>query len=679
MNDWPPFSFIDEVDLPQGISADATDALNERLGGVLRLVPGPWKKHLQDLEEGRLDALFDLTPNKAREEIYGFTNPYLTIPHVIVAKKDGPYFASEVDLNGKTLALERGFGSVKRFRENWPQVKVVEYDDTSAALDAVARGEADAYAGNRAVAAYIMEREVIVNLKMHGRLDIKGSVLAIGTRKDWPLLTGVLQKALDDISREERRAIVRKWVSTPEDDKETAAIDLTAEEKAWLDAHKKIRVMVGTWPPFHYVEDGEPKGLAIDYVTTVLDRLGLKYELKPILRTEALAGISNLEKIDLLPTIARNPEREKLVKFTNDYLRFPSVIFGQKDADFAGSLKDFYGRTVAVEKNFIAHKRLERDHPQIKLLIAKTSRDAVEAVSLGKADAYVGNLASGSYLIEKFGFANVKVAAPSGYPDNIQAMGVRKDWPELAGMIDKVLASMSEEDHNRLRNKALGVRFEFGVDTVFITKVALLIGGVVGAIFVVFIAWNRGLGKEIAERKRAEGELAEKEAQLRNALESMSGGLMMVDKDLIVRVINDKIVKWYDISEDVAKPGVPLRELIRIRAERGDYGPGDCEKLVVQRLQDYAQRTIMRSEDRMQDGRIIEMIRAPTDDGGVVIACSDITERKHAEVELHENLEELEKFNRLAVGRELRMIDLKQEINGLLQEYGKEPAYEIVE
>ena len=326
MNDWPPFSFIDEADLPQGISAGATDALNERLGGVLSLVPGPWKQHLKDLEEGRLDALFDLTPTKAREEIYGFTKPYLTIPHVIVAKKDGPYFASEVDLNGKTLALERGFGSVKRFRENWPQVKVVEYDDTSAALDAVARGEADAYAGNRAVAAYIMEREVIVTLKMHSRLDIKGSVLAIGTRKDWPLLTGILQNALDDISREERRAIVRKWVSTPEDDKEMTAINLTAEEKAWLDANKKIRVMVGTWPPFHFVEDGEPKGLAIDYVTTVLDRLGLKYELKPILWAEALAGISNLEKIDLLPTIARNPEREKLVKFTTDYLRFPSVI-----------------------------------------------------------------------------------------------------------------------------------------------------------------------------------------------------------------------------------------------------------------------------------------------------------------------------------------------------------------
>jgi PAS domain-containing protein len=385
-------------------------------------------------------------------------------------------------------------------------------------------------------------------------------------------------------------------------------------------------------------------------------------------------------------------------------------------------------------------------------------------------------------------------------------MGVRKDWPELAGMIDKVLASMSEAEHKELRNKALSVRFEFGVDAEFVTKVALLTGGIVVAIIIVFVAWTRGLGKEIAERKQAEGELAEKEAQMRNALEGMSGGLMMTDKDLTIRVINDKIVDWYDMPKDLAKPGMPLRDLIKIRAGRGDYGPGDAEELTTQRLRDYMDGTAKRTEDRMPDGRILELIRSPTDDGGTVIVCNDITEQKkaeeelaekeaqvatalasmsgglfmidkdfnikvvnekiiewydlpdgvgrpgtplrdflsvranrgeygpgdpeelierrlegyrdrsiqriedhvpggrvlevlrsptddggmvvvcnditeskHAEENLRENLDELEKFNSLAVGRELRMIDLKQEVNDLLKALGKDSEYEIVE
>ncbi|MBW2737702.1 MAG: PAS domain S-box protein [Deltaproteobacteria bacterium] len=56
----------------------------------------------------------------------------------------------------------------------------------------------------------------------------------------------------------------------------------------------------------------------------------------------------------------------------------------------------------------------------------------------------------------------------------------------------------------------------------------------------------------------------------------------------------------------------------------------------------------------------------------------DITERKAAEEEIKKKTDELEKFNRLAVGRELKMIKLKKEINALLEKSGKEPGYKIV-
>ena len=66
-----------------------------------------------------------------------------------------------------------------------------------------------------------------------------------------------------------------------------------------------------------------------------------------------------------------------------------------------------------METNFIMQGRLQKDHPEIDLLPVRTSRDALEAVSLGKADAYVSNLAVGVFPIQKHGFLNVKVAAPT--------------------------------------------------------------------------------------------------------------------------------------------------------------------------------------------------------------------------------------------------------------------------
>jgi len=55
----------------------------------------------------------------------------------------------------------------------------------------------------------------------------------------------------------------------------------------------------------------------------------------------------------------------------------------------------------------------------------------------------------------------------------------------------------------------------------------------------------------------------------------------------------------------------------------------------------------------------------------------DITERKRAEAEVRQTLAELERFNRLAIGRELRMIELKLEVNEMASKAGIPPPYDL--
>jgi len=57
---------------------------------------------------------------------------------------------------------------------------------------------------------------------------------------------------------------------------------------------------------------------------------------------------------------------------------------------------------------------------------------------------------------------------------------------------------------------------------------------------------------------------------------------------------------------------------------------------------------------------------------------SDITRRKRAEEEI-KKLEEFEQFSKLAVGREKQMIELKEEVNELLQRINEPEKYKIVE
>jgi PAS domain S-box-containing protein len=68
-------------------------------------------------------------------------------------------------------------------------------------------------------------------------------------------------------------------------------------------------------------------------------------------------------------------------------------------------------------------------------------------------------------------------------------------------------------------------------------------------------------------------------------------------------------------------------------------------------------------------------------DGNVVGSfgmTTNITERKQMEEALRRNVDELERFSKVAYGREKKMIRLKQEINELMIQLGQDAKYKIV-
>lgn len=64
---------------------------------------------------------------------------------------------------------------------------------------------------------------------------------------------------------------------------------------------------------------------------------------------------------------------------------------------------------------------------------------------------------------------------------------------------------------------------------------------------------------------------------------------------------------------------------------------------------------------------------------GSVMVFRDISDRKRAENELKDRMDELERFSRLTINREEKMIQLKGEINLLLEQSGKEKKYKVVD
>lgn len=93
------------------------------------------------------------------------------------------------------------------------------------------------------------------------------------------------------------------------------------------------------------------------------------------------------------------------------------------------------------------------------------------------------------------------------------------------------------------------------------------------------------------------------------------------------------------------------------------------------------QRTLYEALIKTKDGRFLTLeinSQIQLDNGKPVAIfgiARDVTERKIFERQLNDKVKELEEFQSLAVGRELRMADLENEINDLLGKLGQPPKY----
>ena len=170
-------------------------------------------------------------------------------------------------------------------------------------------------------------------------------------------------------------------------------------------------------------------------------------------------------------------------------------------------MEDLANKTISVERGYFLQQKLSDEYPNIKLLIKETTEDALESLSSGEADAYVGNLMAGTYIIKMKGLDNIKIAAPAPFGNLTLAMGVRKDWPELASIINKVLATFNHKEHVAIRDKWVApIRYEYGISTADILKWVLGISSFALAIIIIILIWNKKLVSEITARKMVEKE-----------------------------------------------------------------------------------------------------------------------------------------------------------------------------
>ncbi len=153
--DYPPFNFRDDKGELVGFNVDLARAVCADLQIACTVQAWPWDQAARALEDNQGDALIAglaITPENG--ELFDFSAIYLMLPGRFVTPLAGVTDFDPVSLAGKRVAVRRGSAHAEFMRRYLPDAQRVEFDSEIPALDAVEKGEVDAYFGDALRASY---------------------------------------------------------------------------------------------------------------------------------------------------------------------------------------------------------------------------------------------------------------------------------------------------------------------------------------------------------------------------------------------------------------------------------------------------------------------------------------------------------------------------------------------
>ncbi len=120
-------------------------------------------------------------------------------------------------------------------------------------------------------------------------------------------------------------------------------------------------------------------------------------------------------------------------------------------------------------------------------------------------------------------------------------------------------------------------------------------------------------------------------------LEYLDHGISVMDADFNLVFVNLKFIEILDLPPNLLVAGkTRLEDVFRYNAERGEYGPGDIEEQIAERMGLAYLREPHDFERTRPDGRRIRVVGNPLPDGGFVTTYSDITELANSREKLEE-------------------------------------------
>lgn len=465
-----------------------------------------WRHLYKAICRGDIDILLDAFRADERACIL-HSRPYYSSPTVVVVRHDSPLFLDVSGLGQARIAVEVGFLTDKLVRLHYPSVSRLLFSDSSTALRAVLEGRADAYIGNQHVTNEFIGQNPELAVVAQSPLLMES--LHLGVSKHKPSLGVRLDTAIQALTVEARTELEQRWLG----DNHLSfqghnGFLLRPDEREWLSHLPPLTLgLIPSWVPFSYVDSsGKLTGLISDYLALFKEKLGLAYlynadQSWPELQQELLH-----QEVDLTIIPTRISRQMLGWQLSQPITSFPVVIVMARGSNTIGGFSELAGKHLIVADSMLT-AALKARIPDIRITVVPGPEEGLAMVAAGAGDAYMGNLAVISRLINERFDDRLHIVAPTPFRDEL-AVAVRDAYAPLLPLINRVLASMSDKEKRQIRNTWLAVNYNEGVSWHKLVSTLIPVGaGITLFILSLSIAYFH-LRQEITRRRQVEADLA---------------------------------------------------------------------------------------------------------------------------------------------------------------------------
>ena len=202
-SDKPPFGYVDAQGKSQGFDVEIGKAITKDLLGdesKVEFVLVDAANRAEYLLSKKVDIILaNFTVTAARKEVVDFANPYMKVALGVVSK-DGAVITDLEQLKDKTLIVDKGTTADIFFTKNYPNIKLLKFEQNTETFEALRDGRGDALSNdNTFLFAWAKQNPgYTVGVKSFGDQD----VIAPAVRKDAPDLLNWLNAEIEKLSKE---------------------------------------------------------------------------------------------------------------------------------------------------------------------------------------------------------------------------------------------------------------------------------------------------------------------------------------------------------------------------------------------------------------------------------------------------------------------------------------------